>query len=431
MKNVISSKKVLIITYYYPPAGGPGVQRWLKFCKYLPDFEIEPIILKPKNPSYPIIDDSLIKEISKNQKIIEIPIWEPYSIAEKINSKNKKFKSGQFDIKKQQGFLSKLSIFIRGNFFIPDARKFWINPCYRFLKKYLTQHSINTIITTGPPHSVHLIGLKLKQVNPNLLWITDFRDPWRQISYHEELRLLNFSKVKHQQLENEVLKNADLVLTTSYHNTEQFKKIGVKNCITITNGFDSDLFIKKNTTEKFILTYSGVMEQLRNPQVLWEIISELVDKNVFNVNNFELKLIGKIDDKILEQIQKLHLSKVINSKGYLSHKQSLREIQNSDLLIITNFNRENQKGIIPGKLFDYFSTQNQILSIGPKSSDVEKLLQKTNCGLHFSYENKLGIKSFLLQSFNTWMNHSENKINIEEIMKFHIKNLTNHLVKYL
>lgn len=429
MKN--KKKIILIITYYYPPSGGPGVQRWLKFCKYLPEFGIESVVLKPKNPSYPIIDYSLLQEISKNQRIIDIPIWEPFFLAKKITLESTKFKFGQFDLSNQKGFISKFLIFIRGNFFIPDARKFWIYPCYQFLKKYIPEQSIETIITTGPPHSLHLIGLKIKNFNPNLRWIADFRDPWTGISYHEYLNLLRFAKLKHKKLENQVFKTADLILSTSYSNEEKFKNLGAKNCITITNGFDSDLFIKTKKTKKFILTYSGIMDQLRNPKVLWEVLLDLVAQNIFHVNNFEVKLIGKIDEKIIKQIKNMHLRTILNIKGYVSHQESLIEIQNSDLLIITNFNSEKHKGIIPGKLFDYLSTQNKILSIGPKSSDVEKLLQQTNSGLHFSYENKSGIKLFLLNTFMEWINNSKQDINSEEIMKFHRKNLTKRLVEYL
>ena len=221
-------KKVLVLVYYFPPAGGPGVQRWLNFTKFLPEFGIEPIVFKPKNPSYPIIDESLLNEISSNLQVVEFPIWEPYQLAEKINPKNKKYKSGQFDTGKNQGILSKLSIFIRGNFFIPDARKFWISPSVKFLNSYLKENEIDTIITSGPPHSLHLIGLQLKTQNTNLKWLADFRDPWTQISYHKELKLLSFAKKKHKELEQKVMQQADLVIATSYTDAENFKKIGAK-----------------------------------------------------------------------------------------------------------------------------------------------------------------------------------------------------------
>ena len=192
-----NSKKVLIVTYYWPPAGGPGVQRWLKIAKYLPEFGWEPIIYTPENPSYPLVDETLIKEVPQDLKIVKTNIWEPYQIAEKFSKSNKKFKGGQFDVGKNQSFVSKLSIFIRGNFFIPDARKFWVKPSIKFLKEYLTENHIDTIVTTGPPHSLHLIGLGLKKELPNLKWIADFRDPWTEISYYKHTLS---SKKKHKQI---------------------------------------------------------------------------------------------------------------------------------------------------------------------------------------------------------------------------------------
>lgn len=424
-------KKILIITYYYPPAGGPGVQRWLFFSKYLLQFKIDAMILKPKNPSYPVIDKLLLNKIPKNQKIIEIPILEPYFLAKKINIKNRDYQLGQFNLKKDQNFFSKLSLFIRGNFFIPDARKFWINPCYKFLKNFFFENSINTIITTGPPHSVHLIGLKLKKFNNNINWIADFRDPWTQISYHNQFKMLNFVKKKHKKLESEVVKNADVILTTSYSDVKYFLKLGVKKCVTITNGFDSNLFKKKIKTKKFTLTYCGTLDQQRNPKVLWESIAELVYEKIFNVDNFELKFVGKIDESIIKEIEYLKLQKSLNLKGYLSYNESLKESQNSDVLLITNFYSEEYQGIIPGKLFDYLSTQNTILSFGPSFSDVEKIIKQTKSGFHFNYKEKLNVKFFLFNCFNRWINNQSVSINKKEVMKFHRKNLTRYLLNFL
>ena len=170
-------KKILIITYYWPPAGGPGVQRWLKFTKYLPEFGYETYVYIPENPSYPIIDETLAKDINPNVKIVKNKIWEPYQIAEKLNPKNKAYKGGHFEKKENQTLMSKLSVFVRGNFFIPDARKFWVNPSVDYLKDFLQKENIDTIVTSGPPHSLHLIGLKLKKQLPNIKWLADFRDP--------------------------------------------------------------------------------------------------------------------------------------------------------------------------------------------------------------------------------------------------------------
>ena len=152
-------KKVLIVSYYWPPAGGPGVQRWLKFAKYLPQFGVEPVLYVPENAHYPLKDSTLEKEIPENITILKKPIFEPYSLAGLLSNKDtQKISSGIIPKEEDQGMLQKLMLFIRGNFFIPDARKFWIKPSVKFLEEYLQENQIDTIITTGPPHSLHPVS---------------------------------------------------------------------------------------------------------------------------------------------------------------------------------------------------------------------------------------------------------------------------------
>ena len=233
-------KKILIITYYWPPSGGPGVQRWLKFVKYLPEFGWKPTVFIPENPSYPIVDESLSKEVSDELEIIKTKIWEPYQIAEFFGKDNKKFKAGQFDVGNNQSWKSKLSIWVRGNFFIPDARVFWVQPSAKFLKKYLKENHFDAFVTTGPPHSMHLIGLELKKEFPRIKWIADFRDPWTEISYYKHLKLTKSADQKHRNLEQQVFEKADITLATSFSDAENFRQKGA-NAFCITNGFDSEV----------------------------------------------------------------------------------------------------------------------------------------------------------------------------------------------
>jgi len=428
--NFKNERKILIITYYWPPAGGPGVQRWLKFAKYLPENNWKPIIYTPENPSYPIIDRSLEYEIPKDIKIIKRKIWEPYKLAEKLSSKNKKFKSGQFDIGRNQSLLTKLSIFIRGNIFIPDARKFWIKPSISFLKKYLKNNSIDAIVTSGPPHSMHMIGLGLKKEFPKIPWIADFRDPWTQISYYKHLKLTKYADKIHKKMEKSVFHSADIVLGTSYTDTENFNKLGANACC-ITNGFDEENF-NKNTHKsyKFTISYIGVLEQLRNPENIWSTLNDLVIENSDFAENFELKFVGNIDEKILNDLRKTNLKKHINFIGYLTHQDSIKEMKKSNLLLLTNFPKEESKGIIPGKIFEYLASCNTILSIGSKNSDVEKILTETNAGKHFTYDDFENIKSFIMESFNSWK-YGTNKYEQRYITQFSRKNLTKKLTNLL
>lgn len=427
-------KKILIITYYWPPAGGPGVQRWLKFAKYLPEFGWKPVIYTPENPSYPLLDESLMKDVPKDLEIVKTKIWEPYQLAEKLNKSNKKFKAGQFDVGKNQSWKSKLSIWVRGNFFIPDARVFWVKPSVKFLEQYLKENQIEVVVTSGPPHSLHLIGLNLKKKLPNLKWIADFRDPWTEISYYKHLKLTKSSDQKHRQLESEVFRNADITLATSYTDAENFRKNGA-NALCITNGFDesdsnTQTLKSSNTQTKFTLSYIGVLEQLRNPENLWKALNDLVTENEEFAEKFTLKFAGRIDDKILNSIEHSNLKNHILNLGYLSHDKAIEEMQISEILLITNFPNDSSKGIIPGKIFEYLATGKQIISFGPKDADVSKILNETQAGKHFSYDDSGKIKEFILEKFTLWKdgNLSENTQNIEQFSR---KNLTKKLAEIL
>jgi len=425
-------KKILIISYYWPPAGGPGVQRWLKFIKYLPDFGWEPTVFIPENPSYPIVDETLQKDVPVNLKMIKTKIWEPYQLAEKFGKDNKKFKAGQFDVGENQSWKSKLSIFVRGNFFIPDARVFWVKPSVEFLEKYLKVNHYDVLVTTGPPHSLHLIGLGLKKKFPDLKWIADFRDPWTEISYYKHLKLTKIADKKHRKLESEVFKNADVTLATSYTDAENFRKKGA-NAFCITNGFDSEVESQKsevgskNSTNKFTLSYVGVLEQLRDPGNLWWTLYEIMCENEEFSNDFELKFVGKVDNKIQQSLFHIGINQNIKYLGYLPHEQALQEMQNSTVLLMTNFPQESSKGIIPGKIFEYLATGKTILSFGPKDADVEKILNETKAGKHFGYEEKENLKKFILESYENWKSGTLNQ-NAENIEQFSRKNLTQKLV---
>lgn len=430
---MIDNKKILIITYYWPPAGGPGVQRWLKFVKYLPEFGWNPAVFIPENPSYPIIDETLAKEVSTDLEIIKTKIWEPYQIAEFFGKDNKKFKAGQFDVGENQSWKSKLSIWVRGNFFIPDARVFWVKPSVQFLKKYLAENHFDAFVTTGPPHSMHLIGLDLKKEFPNLKWVADFRDPWTEISYYKHLKLTKSADEKHRKLENEVFKTADITLATSYADAENFRKKGAE-AFCITNGFDEveQMFKaeQKSKDSKFTLSYIGVLEQLRNPEILWKVLAELIREDENFKNRFELKFVGRIDARILEKIELSALKDAVKNLGYLSHSEANKEMQHSDLLLITNFPDASSKGIIPGKIFEYLATGKQIISFGPPESDVKKILDETATGKHFTYDDFAAVKEFILLQFEQWQegNLLTKPQNIEQFSR---RNLTKKLSEIL
>ena len=420
------SKKVLIITYYWPPAGGPGVQRWLKFVKYLPDFNIEPILYIPENPNYPLVDKSLLAEVSKNITILKKPINEPYKLAGLFSKKSSKtISKGIISEHKKQSLVEKVMLYIRGNFFIPDARKSWVKPSVDYLSEYISKENIKTVITTGPPHSMHLIGMQLKK-RLGLRWFADFRDPWTSIGYHEQLRLTKKSKEKHKALEKQVLNSADQIIVTSSVTKKEFQDITNKPIVVITNGYDDESSGKVLLDSKFTLSHIGSLLSKRNPEVLWQILSELIEENNQFAQDFQLNFIGAVSDNVLESIENHNLSDYIYKVGYVSHKESITYQKKSQILVLIEIDSDETKCIIPGKLFEYMVSNRPIIALGPKGSDVEKIIQETNTGNYFYYDDHKSLKSIILTHYEGFQNKTLQSQAIG-LQKYHRKFLTESL----
>ncbi|MDI9311758.1 MAG: glycosyltransferase family 4 protein [Limnohabitans sp.] len=423
-------KKVLIITYYWPPAGGPGVQRWLKFVKYLPDFGIQPIVYIPENPTYPLIDEKLLSEVSDKAIVLKNKIIEPYAWASFFSKKStKKISSGIIPNQKKQSFVQKIMLWVRGNLFIPDARVFWVKPSVKFLSEYIQQNNIETIITTGPPHSLHLIGLALKN-KLNVKWIADFRDPWTTIGYHSELKLTKSSASKHKKLEKEVMQTSDELIVTSPTTKKEFEAITSKPIHVITNGYDSENVKKQPLDEKFTLAHIGSFLSNRNPQILWQSLQELIAENEEFKKTFELKLIGATSQEVMDAISKFGLTDFVNNLGYISHQEAVEHQRKSQVLLLIEIDSEETKSIIPGKVFEYIVSERPIIAIGPKDSDFAEIITSTNTGAFFTYQEKERLKTTLFNHFEKFLmgNLSVQAVGLQQYSR---KNLTETLSKLL
>ena len=423
-----TTTKILIITYYWPPAGGPGVQRWLKFVKYLPDFGFEPHVYIPENPTYPMVDEKLIDEVSNKAIVIKSKIKEPYRWASFLSQKNtKKISSGIIPSKKRQSLIEKIMLWVRGNLFIPDARVLWVKPSVVFLKDYIAKHHIETIITTGPPHSLHLIGLQLKK-QCNIKWIADFRDPWTTIGYHKELMLNENSERKHKELEKSVLNSADKIIVTSPTTKSEFSNLTAKPIEVITNGYDVEKVNKSELDDKFSIAHIGSFLSDRNPSILWKALKELVEENKEFESDFQLKLIGKVSQEVLETIDEFNLSKFVNNLGYISHGEAIVHQRTSQVLLLIEIDSEETRCIIPGKLFEYMVSERPIIAIGPKASDFEGILKETNTGQFFNYYEKEKLKETILTHYQLYKQNNL-KVYPVGLQYYSRKSLTEKLVK--
>tara|TARA_R110002051_G_scaffold13808_4_gene45580 strand:- start:7962 stop:9233 length:1272 start_codon:yes stop_codon:yes gene_type:complete len=422
-------RKVLVITYYWAPAGGPGVQRWLKFVKYLRDFDIEPVLYIPENPHYPLTDESFLKDIPKDLTIYKQPILEPYRLATFFSSKKTKRISSGIILTKNQSFIEKALLWIRGNLFIPDARKFWVKPSVSFLKDVLAKENIKTIITTGPPHSVHLIGYYLKK-EKQLNWIADFRDPWTTIGYHKKLKLTSKSAQKHKKLESDVLNSADKIIVTSSTTKLEFEQITNRPIQVITNGYDGEVVLNSKLDSKFTISHIGSLLSGRNPNNLWKVLADLVNENSEFKKALCLQFIGVVSNDVLQAIKDAGLIEQTEVLGYVSHEEALSYQKSSQILLLVEIDSEDTKGIIPGKVFEYMAANRPIIGIGPQNWEVGEIVNKTKTGCIFNHLDDIELKNVLLNWFEQYQN-GKLTISSNSIEQFSRRELTRKLAKHI
>ena len=426
-------KKVLIITYYWIPSGGAGVQRWVKFAKYLRQYGWEPIIYTPENPEYPSIDYSFEKDIPADITVLKTPIWEPYNVYRNLTGKkNQAINAGFISENKKQGWKDKLSIWIRGNFLIPDPRRFWIKPSVRFLSDYLNENPVDAIVTTGPPHSMHLIGMGLKKNFPSLPWVADFRDPWTNIDFYKDLNLTWLADKIHHKLEREVLQNADTVLVVSRGMEEEFALMKPKKLRVITNGYDeSDVQVGTLTLDgRFSISHIGTLNAARNPRIVWKVLSEICAENVDFKKDLQIQLVGKVDFSVLEDIQSYGLQEQLLKIDYLSHSEAIAKQNSSQVLMLLINQSGNAKGILTGKFFEYLAAKRPILAVGPTDGDAAVVLNETGAGVIVDFADEQETKTAILNYYNQYKKGTLS-VQSESVERFSRRSLTGELAGLL
>lgn len=422
-------KRVLIITYYWPPSGGSGVQRWLKMSKYLPEFGWQPVIYTAKDAEYPVEDCSLEKDVNPDTEVLRNKIIEPYNLYKKfLGIKHEhKVKAGFISENESPSWKTNLSVWLRGNLFIPDARCLWIKPSVRFLKKYLKENPVDAIISTGPPHSMHIIAMKLHK-KTHIPWIADFRDPWTDIDFYKELKLTKASDRKHHRLEKRVLTSADKVVTVGNEMAKSFHYILKRDIDVITNGYDIEKSVSRpdcKLSEKFTITHVGIIPQSRNHLSLWTALSELIIDNTEIANKLEIKLIGSVDNSVREAIKFFGLEKNTTFIDNIPHDEVTKQQFSSQILLLLINDTPNAKSILTGKIYEYLYACRPILAIGPEDGDAADIINKTNAGYIIDFKNKDKIKQTVLELFNLYKqetlrsrdNGAELKFTREELAK--------------
>jgi glycosyltransferase involved in cell wall biosynthesis len=401
------SKKVLIVTYYWPPSGGSGVQRWLKFVKYLDKAGWETFVLTPENPSFALSDPTLLRDVPVNTEVLHLPIWEPYNAFHKLSGLLGKKTVAQTDMIStgKKSLFQKISSWVRGNLFIPDPRIFWVRPAFHFLDDFIKTKGIDKIITTGPPHSIHLIGLRLKKKYPALKWIADFRDPWSEWDLLDTLSLTSFARKRHRTLERRVLQNADRAITIAPYHVKRFELSGGRKVDLITNGFDTDDFekVKPARTSKFTIRHTGVVDELRDPRPFMLALKKVVETNADMEANVLVEFIGSVNTAFRNFVAgDPVLRSIVKFTSTVPHKELLELYGKTDLLLLVLAHTAHATGNLPGKFFEYLASGIPIIAVGPVDGDAANVLSKSNAGEIFSREDETGVMEMLRKHYSLW-----------------------------
>lgn len=395
-------KRVLVIAYYWPPSGGSGVQRWVKMCKYLPSLGWQPVVYTPSNPAVTSFDETLAADIPAEVEVIRRPILEPGQFAKRstaaqvtpINSQKKTLKQ-------------RIAMWIRGNCFIPDPRVLWVWPSVHFLCRYLKEHPVDAIISTGPPHSMHLIAQRVSRLT-GIPWVSDFRDPWTKMFYFKHLNLTSWAENMHVKMELSVLDESTRVVAVSPLVLQDFAQVTKTPVSLITNGFDADDFASEPrvsfVSERFTLVHAGLFAADGNPLCLWEALGELCAEEDAFRKDFLLEFCGKTDSAVLKAAIESGLGDNMQDYGYVDHKSVVEKMKEAAVLMLPLRREPEYRATLPGKLFEYLASRRPVIGIGQKDGAMAAILASTGAGQTFEWDEKQLMKAWIREKYDLWKN---------------------------
>ncbi len=429
--------KVLIITYYWPPSGGSGVQRWLKFVKYLPQFGYEPIVFTPENPAFPLKDESLLNDVPLEAEVMHFPIWEPYGAVGKLTTlfgASAKSKTTHVVTSAKSSILQRVATWVRGNFFIPDPRVFWVRPAAKFLEDFIRDNRIKTIITTGPPHSVHLIGYRLKKNIPTVRWIADFRDPWSAWGLLDSLKVSGLARSRHRALEKKVLTTADKVTTITPFYVKHFEQLSDRKVVLLTNGYDADDFkqLTLHRAPKFIIRHVGIVNEKCNPRPFLLTVQKLTESNSAFAQLVQVDFVGEVHPAVKAFVaESPSISAFTSFTPTVPHSELISLYETSAVLLLILTGYKDAEGYMPGKLFEYLAAGLPILGTGPEQGDAATLLTETGAGKLVLAEKQDEIIQLLIMHFEAWLNKDYNANRVKPGEQYTRKEITRALTEIL
>jgi glycosyltransferase involved in cell wall biosynthesis len=427
---VEEKKKLLIISYYWPPSGGAGVQRIFKFAKYLLQLGYDPYVITVDESaaSYPVLDHTLLDDVPAGIKVHRTKSFEPLNILSSFTGNKTPY--GGFANKNKDKFSQKVLRFIRGNFFIPDARKGWVSYAYAKAVELIQKEKIDTVIISSPPHSSQLVGLKLKRKFTNIKWIADLRDPWTDIYYYKDMLHTSFAKARDARFEKEVVEQADELVVVSKPIVQQYlsksKNISQAKIHVIPNGYDEDDFTDAKAVQReyFTFTYVGTIADIYRPEIFFESLGKAIQKTGEKV---KVQFVGSRTENIIESIRKNNLESSTEFLPHVDHSSAIKYMHDSDALLLVIPDVRESQGILTGKLFEYLASYRTIICIGPKDGDAARIIRECNAGETFERNQSAELENYL----TTLIKQRGIRTSNNNVQKYSRKNLTKEFASLL
>jgi len=398
-------KKVLIISYFWPPAGGITVLRCLKIAKYLRDYGWEPIVYTADGAQYPYLDPGNVQDVPENMTILRQPIIEPLEAFKRLSGRktNDPLSNIVHVRDRKTSWMDAVGIWVRGNFFIPDARALWVGRSVRYLTRWLRDNPVDAIFSDGPPHTNTLIACRVAQAT-GTPWLADFQDPWTQVDYYKLLRIGTWADRRHKALEQEVFHTAEAITIASPSWKHDLESIGARNVEVLYYGYDEDDFtrLQPAPSARFTLLHAGLLGFDRSPDNVISALAELVQEEPDFAASLRVLFYGEVDFGIKAAFDRAGLSQHLETPGTAARKTVLEAALGADILLLPLNKADNVKGRIPGKVFEYIRAGKPILGLGPEDSDAAGLLQTYQAGEMIDYADVARAKDFIRSVWNTW-----------------------------
>jgi len=399
-------RRVLVLSYYFPPAGGPGVQRALKFVKYLPECGWTPVVLTVRQGAYPAHDPSLAEEVPAEAPVHRTASLDPHSFYARLTGRSD---DDEVDVGSVQGrgrgWMETIGQWIRANFFLPDARVGWVPFAVWRGRRLLSEHRIDAVLTTGPPHSTHLGGAILQALT-GVPWVADFRDPWTDINYYHELPHTRWARRLDAALERLVLRRARAVTTVSPSWRELLSRKARRDASAFTvvqNGFDPDDIAPGQgaaSPDAFDLTHVGSLYASRNPTALWKALRRLGDDGA--VPALRIRLVGTVDPNVKRSLRAHDLLDRTEIVPYVPHDEAVEYMRRAGLLLLSIEDFPAADGMMTGKIYEYLAAGRPVVGVGPPTGDAAALLDTTEGGRLFGREDASGLARYIRGQYEAW-----------------------------